>query len=191
MLTGLVIAAAAALFLTRNWRRPVTREMKLQHASALVNAERVDEAIEALDALDTRQLDAAALREWLGLKGYALALAGRGDEALDTIDDLASLADPDDRTSQLMVNGTRAIVAIADGKLDEAAELLDATEHVADATGPLAPSNLAEVWWWRAQLADKRGDAAARTASLEKAAGYGDVHYATRARAALQSVAAT
>lgn len=186
-----MIAAAAALFVARNWRRPVTRDMKLAHASALVNAERVDEAIEELDALDTRALDAGALRYWLGLKGYALALAGRGDEALECIDDLASIADPDDRTSQLMVNGTRAIVAIAAGHLDEAATLLDLTAGVAESTGPLAPSNLAEVWWWRAALADKRGDAAARRASLEKAAAFGDVHYAARARAALQSVAAT
>ncbi len=191
MLTGFVIAAAAALFLARNWRRPPTRQAKLQWASALVNAERVDEALAALDALDTRALDAPSLRDWLGLKGYALALAGRGEEALDCIDDLASLADPDDRTCQLMVNGTRAIVAIAGDDFDGATTLLDATEAAAGGTGPLAPSNLAEVWWWRAELASKRGDVAGRRASLEKAASYGEVHYAARARAALQSVAAT
>lgn len=191
MLTGLVIAAAAALFLSRNWRQPVTRELKLRHASALVNAERVDEAIEALDALDTRALDAPALRDWLGLKGYALALAGRGEEALDCIDDLASLADPEEPTSHLMINGTRAIVAIADGRLDEAATLLELTERAAGDTGLLAASNLAEVWWWRAELAHKRGDDGARRASLEKAAGYGDVHYAVRARTALVGAAAT
>jgi hypothetical protein len=190
VLTSLVVAACAALFIARSWRPPVTRAMKLQEASALVNAERVDEAIEALDALDTRALDGEALRDWLGLKGYALALAGCGEEALDCIDDLASLADPDDRQSQLMVNGTRAIVAIADDKVDDAATLLDATERFAAATGALAASNLAEVWWWRAALAERRGDAADRRACLEKAAGFGDVHYADRARAALHDVAA-
>ncbi len=63
---------------------------------------------------------------------------------------------------------------------------------ISAASGPLSASNLAEVWWWRAQLAERRGDAAARRRSLEQAAGFGDAHYADRARAVLgQSVSAT
>jgi hypothetical protein len=185
VLTGLVIAAAAALFLSRNWPRATTPAMKLQYASALANHERTEEALAALDALDTRTLDSHTLKDWLGLKGYTLALAGRGEEALDCIDDLASLSDPDDRGGQLLVCGTRAIVAIAADQLDDAAALLDSTERFAAGTGPMAASNLAEVWWWRAQLAGRRGDEPARRASLEKAAGYGDVHFADRAREAL------
>jgi len=193
VLTGLIVAACAALFVSRTWQRPTTREMKLMHASALVNHERVDEALEELDAIDTRRLDSAALKEWLGLKGYALALAGRGAEALDCIDDLASLTDPEEGSGQLLVCGTRAIVAIADDRLDDAESLLDATEGFAATTGTLGPANLAEVWWWRAALAERRGDDAARRRCLEKASGFGEVHYADRARAALlgQSEAAT
>lgn len=186
MLTGLVLAACAALFLSRNWPRGGGRLVRLMHAQALVNAERVDEAIAELDGIDTRALDAAALRHWLGLKGYALALAGRGEEALDCLDDLASIADPEDRTSQLFVCGSRAIVAIAAERLDEAAALLDSTERSCDDA-----ANLAEVWWWRAQLAERRGDEARRRECLQKAAALGDVHWAERARRALQSVAAT
>jgi hypothetical protein len=191
VLTGLLLAACAALFVSRTFRRAPGRETRLLHASALVNRERVDEAIAALDAIDTRRLDSVALKEWLGLKGYALALAGRGEEALDCIDDLASLADADDGGNQLLICGTRAIVALADARLDDAGALLDATEGFAAHTGPLTAANLAEVWWWRARLAERRGDEALRRRCLERAAGYGDVHYAGRARAALQSVAAT
>jgi tetratricopeptide (TPR) repeat protein len=192
VLTGLVVAACAALFLSRNWpRKAVVRASKISYASELVNHERVDEAIEVLDSIDTRTLDPEALRGWLGLKGYALALARRGDEALDCIDDLASLADPDHATSQLMICGTRAIVAIDAEKWDDATDLLDATERFSQATGPIASANLAEVWWWRAELARRRGDEARRRECLKKAAELGDVHYADRARAALQSVAAT
>ncbi|MDB4965501.1 MAG: hypothetical protein JWN44_1190 [Myxococcales bacterium] len=187
----MVVAACAALYLSRNWPRRSVRASQLQYASELVNHERVDEAIEVLDSIDTRTLDAETLSSWLGLKGYALALAGRGEEALDCIDDLASLADPADGGTQLLVCGTRAIVALADEKFDEASELLDATERFSQTSGPIAPSNLAEVWWWRAQLAERRGDDGKRREYLKKAAEFGDAHYATRARETLQSVAAT
>jgi hypothetical protein len=191
VLTGLVIAACAALFLSRHWPQR-RRDNRIGYASELVNCERVDEAIELLDAVDTRKLDGERLRSWLGLKGYALALAGRGPDALDCIDDLASIADPDDGGSQVMVCGTRAIVAIGDGRFDEAEALLESTERFSASSGPLSASNLAEVWWWRAKLAERRGDAGARRRSLEQAAGFGDVHYADRARAVLgQSVSAT
>ncbi|MGZ3440349.1 MAG: hypothetical protein ACXVDD_12595, partial [Polyangia bacterium] len=107
MLTGLVIAACAALFLSRNMRVHASRRyLPLQHAQELVNAERVDEAIEVLDGIDTRKLDQPLLTHWLGLRGYALALGGRGEEALDCLDDLAAIADPDDRLSQLFLNGS-------------------------------------------------------------------------------------
>jgi tetratricopeptide (TPR) repeat protein len=192
VLTGLVVAACAALFLSRNWpRKAVVRASKISYASELVNHERVDEAIEVLDSIDTRTLEPDALRSWLGMKGYALALAGRGEEALDCIDDLASLADPEDAGHQLLVCGTRAIVAIDAEKWDDAADLLDATERFSSWSQAIAPSNLAEVWWWRAELARRRGDEARRRECLKKAAELGDVHYADRARAALQSVAAT
>lgn len=186
MLTGLVLAAFAGLFLSRHWRRGALRFTRLMHAQALVNAERVDEAIEELDAIDTRTLGSDELKHWLGLKGYALALGGRGEEALDCLDDLASIADPDDRTSQLFVCGSRAIVAIADARFDEAEALLDSTERSCDDA-----ANRSEVWWWRAELAQRRGDVARRRHCLEQAAQLGDVHWAERARRALQSVAAT
>jgi tetratricopeptide (TPR) repeat protein len=186
VLTGLVLAACAALFLSRNWRGRPIRFARLYHAQELVNAERVDEAIAELDGIDTRTLDPGALKHWLGLKGYALALAGRGEEALDCLDDLASIADPDDRTSQLFVCGSRAIVAIAERRFDEAEALLDSTERHADDA-----ANLSEVWWWRARLAEQRGDEARRRECLQQAAALGDVHWAERARAAIHSVAAT
>jgi tetratricopeptide (TPR) repeat protein len=188
VLTGLVVAACAALFLSRNWRvhGGRSRYAPLQHAQELVNAERVDEALEVLDAVDTRKLDRAYLTHWLGLRGYALAIGGRGEEALDCLDDLAAIADPDDRLSQLFLNGSRAIVAIADERFDEAEALLDSTEHACDD----AP-NRSEVWWWRAELASRRGDDARKKACLQQAAALGDAYYAVRARAALQSVAAT
>jgi tetratricopeptide (TPR) repeat protein len=186
VLTGLVLAACAALFLSRNWQRGGGRFSRLLHAQALVNAERVDEAIAELDGIDTRTLDQAALKHWLGLKGYALALAGRGEEALDCLDDLASIADPEDRTSQLFVCGSRAIVAIKSEQLDDAEALLDSTERSCD-----DDANLSEVWWWRAELAQRRGDEARRRDCLRKAAALGDVHWAARARNELQTVAAT
>lgn len=188
MLTGLVVAACAALFLSRNWRvhGARARYAPLLHASALVNAERVDEALEVLDGIDTRKLDQPSLMHWLGLRGYALALAGRGEEALDCLDDLASIADPDDKLSQLFLNGSRAIVAIGAARFDEAAELLDSTERACD-----DGANRSEVWWWRAELASRRGDEARRRECLRQAAAFGDAYWAARARAALQSVAAT
>lgn len=188
MLTGLVVAACAALFISRNWRvhGARARYAPLAHASALVNAERVDEAIEVLDGIDTRKLDQPALLHWLGLRGYALALAGRNAEALDCLDDLASIADPDDKLAQLFLNGSRAIVAISEQRFDEAAELLDATERACD-----DGANRSEVWWWRAELAGRRGDEARRRACLQEAAALGDTYWAARARATLQSVAAT
>ncbi len=187
MLTGLVIAACAALFISRNWRvHGGRRYLPLYHAQELVNAERVDEALEVLDSIDTRKLEPAMLTHWLGLRGYALALGGRGEEALDCLDDLAAIADPEDRLSQLFLNGSRAIVAIADQRFDEAEALLDSTEHACD-----DGANRSEVWWWRAALAAARGDEARRRHCLAEAAQLGDAYYANRARAALQSVAAT
>ena len=183
-----MVAACAALFLSRNWRvhGARARYAPLLHASELANAERIDEALEVLDGIDTRKLDQPALVHWLGLRGYTLALAGRGEEALDCLDDLASIADPEDKLTQLFLNGSRAIVAISDERFDEAEELLDCTERACDD----AP-NRSEVWWWRAELAGRRGDAPRRRACLEEAAKLGDAHYAVRARTALQSVAAT
>jgi len=188
VLTGLVVAACAALFLSRNWRvhGARARYAPLLHASALANAERVDEALEVLDGIDTRKLDQPSLMHWLGLRGYVLALAGRGQEALDCLDDLASIADPEDKLSQLFLNGSRAIVAIGESRLDEAAELLDSTERACD-DGP----NRSEVWWWRAELAARRGDEERRRECLQQAATFGEAYWAARARAALQSVAAT
>jgi hypothetical protein len=188
VLTGLVIAACAALFLSRNFRVHAAgrRHQPLLHAQELVNAERVDEAIEVLDGIDTRKLDRPVLLHWLGLRGYALALGGRGEEALDCLDDLAAIADPEDRLSQLFLNGSRAIVAIADDRFDEAEALLDSTERACD-----DGANRSEVWWWRAELALRRGDDARRRQCLSEAAALGDSYYAVRARAALQSVAAT
>lgn len=188
MLTGILVAACAALFLSRNFRVHAARARyaPLVHAQELVNAERAEEAIEVLDGVDTRKLEQPVLMHWLGLRGYALALAGRGEEALDTLDDLASLADPEDRLSQLFLNGSRAIVAISDERFDEAEELLDCTERACDD----AP-NRSEVWWWRAEVAGRRGDEPRRRTCLEEAAKLGEAYYATRARKALQSVAAT
>jgi tetratricopeptide (TPR) repeat protein len=188
VLTGILVAACAALFLSRNFRVHAARARfaPLVHAQELVNAERAEEAIEVLDGVDTRKLDQPVLMHWLGLRGYALALAGRGEEALDTLDDLASLADPEDRLSQLFLNGSRAIVAISDERFDEAEELLDCTERACDD----AP-NRSEVWWWRAEVAGRRGDEPRRRTCLEEAAKLGEAYYATRARKALQSVAAT
>ena len=188
MIAELVVAACAALFVTRNWRVHGARARfaPLLQAQALVNAERIDEALAVLDGVDTRKLDQSLLVHWLGLRGYALALGGRNEEALDTLDDLAAIADPDDKLSQLFLNGSRAIVAIAEARFDEAGELPDCTERACDD----AP-NRSEVWWWRARLAERRGDDARRKECLERAAALGDAYYATRARAALQSVAAT
>ena len=186
MLTGIVVAACAALFLSRNWRVHAARGKyaPLMHAQALANAERVDEALEVLDAIDTRTLDPPVLAHWLGLRGYALALAGRGAEALDCLDDLAAIADPDDRLSQLFVNGSRAIVAISEQRFDDAEALLESTERACD-----DDINRAEVWWWRAELAGRRGDGARRRECLQRAAAPGDAYWAARARAALASVA--
>jgi hypothetical protein len=188
VLTGILVAACAALFLSRNFRVHAARARyaPLVHAKELVNAERIEEAIEVLDGIDTRKLDQPLLLHWLGLRGYSLALAGRSEDALDTLDDLASLADPEDRLSQLFLNGSRAIVAIADERLDDAEALLDSTERACDD----AP-NRSEVWWWRAELAKKRGDTSRHRVCLEEAAKLGEAYYAARARKALQSVAAT
>ena len=188
MLTGLVVAAAAALFISRNWRVHAARGKyaPLMHAQALANAERVDEALEVLDGIDTRKLEQEYLVHWLGLRGYTLALAGRGEEALDCLDDLAAIADPDDKLSQLFLNGSRAIVAIADERFDDADALLDSTERACDDA-----FNRAEVWWWRAELAQRRGDDARRRDCLQQAAALGEAYYAARARTALAGMASS
>ena len=185
MLTGLVIAACAALFVARNLRvHGGRRHQPLAHAQELVNAERVAEALEVLDGIDTRKLEPPLLTHWLGLRGYALALAARGEEAIDCLDDLAAIADPDDRLSQLFLNGSRAIVAITEGRFDEAEALLDSTERACD-----DGANRSEVWWWRAELAAKRGDEERRRQCLGEASRQGEAYWAERARRALSSLA--
>ena len=84
------------------------------------------------------------------------------------------------------MNGSRAIVVIGDSRFDEAEALLDATERASE-----DGANRSEVWWWRAELAARRGDDTRRRHCLEQAAQLGDAWYATRARKSLQSVAAT
>lgn len=188
MLTGLVLAAFAALFVSRNLARPRPHH-PLVHAWALVEAGRLEEALDALDALGRRALDAEEKLEWLNLRIVALGMAGRCDEALEIAEGLESL-DDGDGSLRLVVVGNRAIALLHADRFAEAEPLLDETEQLADGLraaghGDSADVHLAETWWWRAEIARRRGQASRRRECLTRAASFGPVRYAERARRAL------
>lgn len=194
MLTSLLVAACAGAFLWKHRRPRGGPSLRLVEAYALLDAERVDEAIATLDAIDTRRLAPEALAQWLNLKANALALTGRVDETCDLLDDLDSLADEDDAVMQLCAVGNRAIALLHAGRLDEAEPLLDDTarraEALCDADAPLGGAMLAETWWWRAELARRRGDELRRRDCLHQAAARAGTPFSERARRALGRPAA-
>ncbi len=196
MLTGLVLAACTALFLSRNWMRP-RRADHLAHVWLLLDAGRLDEAMAALDALGRRQLSADEMIAWLQLRVLALGLAGECDEALEVAEGLEELDDGDPGL-RLVTVGNRAIALLHADRFAEAEPLLDETERLAGTLrgaghAASADANLAETWWWRAEIARRRGDDARRRDCLGRAAGLGAFHFAARAREALggYNVAAT
>lgn len=192
MWTGILVAACAGAFLWRHTPRhgAAGLPMRLGQAYRLLDADRYDEAIELLDAIDTRTLAPAALVQWLNLKANALALVGRCDEAIDLIDDLTSLADEDDATMQLCAVGNRAIALLHAGRLDEAEPLLDDTARRAEALrehdAAVGDAMLAETWWWRAELARRQGDDGRRRDCLTCAAALPSTPFGARARHALE-----
>jgi tetratricopeptide (TPR) repeat protein len=188
VLTGLLLATCTALFVSRHWSR--TRPaLDLTQVYLLIEANRTDEALEVLDALARQKLDPQAMFDWLNLRVVALGMAGRCEEALEVAEGLESLDDGDGAT-RLVVLGNRAIALLHAGRYAEAEPLLDETEALAEAQreagqAALADVNVAETWWWRAEIARRRGDGARRRACLERAAGFGAVRYAERARRTL------
>jgi hypothetical protein len=189
VLTGLLLATCTALWMSRHW--PSRREPRqdLAHVHALLDSGRVDEALVELDGLASRKLDPSAMFDWLNLRVVALGMSGRCDEALEVAEGLESLDDGDGHM-RLVVLGNRAIALLHGDRLSEAEALLDETEHLAEAQRDagherLAAHNLAETWWWRAEIARRRGDRAARRKCLEQAAALGTVRYALRAGSAL------
>jgi hypothetical protein len=188
VLTGLLLAACTALFVSRHWPR-ARPSFDLARVYLLLEADRVDEALEELDALARRKLDAQALFDWLNLRVVALGMAGRCDEALEVAEGLESL-DDGDGNMRLVVLGNRAIALLHAGRFAEAEPLLDETEQLADGqraagNAGLADVNASETWWWRAEIARRRGDGVRRRQCLERAAGCGAARYAERARRVL------
>lgn len=179
-----MIAACAGAFVWRHWRPRDTSPLRLAEAYALIDAERIDEALAALDAIDTRGLAPQVLAQWLNLKANVMALTGRLEETFELLDDLGSLADADDAILQLCAVGNRGIALLHADRLDEAALLFDDTEARARALRevPLRDALLAETWWWRAELARRRGDEATRRGWLEQAARLPAHPFAVRAR---------
>jgi hypothetical protein len=192
VLTGILLATCAGFLLSRRWARP-QRRSDLGQVYALIEANHVDEALALLDALAQRKLEPQALFDWLNLRVVALGMAGRCDEALEVAEGLESLDDGDGGT-RLVVLGNRAIALLHADRFAEAEPLLDETEALADAQrdagqAALADVNAAETWWWRAEIARRRGDGARRRVCLERAATFGQVRYAERARRALVNAA--
>jgi tetratricopeptide (TPR) repeat protein len=195
VLSTLLVAACAAAFLYRHWpreRRHERRAAPLAQAFVLLARDQPEAAIDVLDAVDTRTLAPSVLAQWLNLKANALALAARSDEALDLLDDLQSIADEKDAVMQLCIVGNRGLAHLRAGQLELAAQLLDDTETQAKALATPAPEfareSLAETWYWRAELADKQGDAARRKQCLEQAVAAGGQLYTKKAEAALQKL---
>lgn len=190
MLTGLLLAACSALLVTRQWPR-ARPGYDFGRVHALLDAGRADDALAELDQLGRRTLDSEQKVEWLNLRVAALGMAGRCDEALEIGEGLETLDDGDGGL-RLVVMGNRAIALVHADRLGEAEPLLDETEALAESQREaghtaLADINLSETWWWRAEIARRRGDVAARRRCLERAASFGGVRYAERARRALES----
>jgi ATP/maltotriose-dependent transcriptional regulator MalT len=169
-----------------------TRPAPLRDAYLLMLRDQPEQAIEMLDSIDTRTLDPKTLTTWLNFKAFALALAGRSDEALDVLDDLQSLADANDAIMQLCLVGNRGVAHLYGGRLALAAQLLDDTEAAAQAlaqTHPdYVPEALAETWWWRAEIARRQEDEPRRKACLQRAAEAGRSAYAVKAQLLLQKL---
>jgi tetratricopeptide (TPR) repeat protein len=170
------------------WRRGW---LGLHKTRRLMIDKRMDEALTQLDAMDTRKLSPKFLAAWLNLKANALALLGRGDEALDLLDDLKAIISDDDEINQLCAVGNRAIVHVVTDRSELANPLLDETEARAERlrrgrTRPFAIGSLAETWWWRSELARREGNVERRRECLQKAAAFGRGIFAQRARDALE-----
>ena len=192
MLTGILLATCAGFLLSRRWARQQPR-VDLGQVYGLIEANRVEEALALLDTLAQYKLPPAALFDWLNLRVVALGMAGRCDEALEVAEGLESLDDGDGAT-RLVVLGNRAIALLHADRFAEAEPLLDETEALSDAQrdagqAKLADVNAAETWWWRAEIARRRGDGERRRICLEHAARFGPVRYAERARRALSTAA--
>jgi hypothetical protein len=192
VLTGILLATCAGYLLSRRWGRQ-RPGVDLAQVYTFIETNRTEEALDLLDALAQRKQEPQALFDWLNLRVVALGMAGRCDEALEVAEGLEALDDGDGST-RLVVLGNRAIALLHADRFAEAEPLLDETEALADAQrdaghATLADVNAAETWWWRAEIARRRGDGARRRVCLERAAGFGPVRYAERARRALASAA--
>jgi hypothetical protein len=195
VLGTVIVMLCAAAFVYRSWPRVGKHEPRsslLRDVYILLLSDKPEEAIALLDGVDTRTLDAAGLASWLNMKANALALAERGDEALELLDDLQSLADANDATMQLCLVGNRGLAHLFAGRLELAAQLLDDTEAAAEAMKTESPEyaalSLAETWWWRAELARRQGDEARRRTCLQRAAEHGSAPYAMKAQQLLQKL---
>ena len=176
------------MFVSRQWPR-ARPTYDLARVYLLLDAERANEALDELDSLGKRKLDPQQLIEWLNLRVVALGIAGRCDEALEVAEGLESL-DEGDGSLRLVVLGNRAIALVHADRFAEAEPLLDETETLANAQraaghAALADVNASETWWWRAEIARRRGDESGRRRCLERAASFGGVRFAERARRAL------
>lgn len=178
------------MFVSRQWPR-ARPTYDLARIYLLLDGERAEEALDELDALGRRKLDPQQLIEWLNLRVVALGMAGRCDEALEVAEGLESL-DEGDGSLRLVVLGNRAIALVHADRFAEAEPLLDETETLANAQrtsgmAALADVNASETWWWRAEIARRRGDEHERRRCLERAASFGGVRFAERARRLLEA----
>jgi tetratricopeptide (TPR) repeat protein len=178
------------MFVSRQWPR-ARPTYDLARIYLLLDGERAEEALDGLDELGRRKLDPQQLIEWLNLRVVALGMAGRCDEALEVAEGLEAL-DEGDGSLRLVVIGNRAIALVHADRFAEAEPLLDETETLANAQrtsgmAALADVNASETWWWRAEIARRRGDEPERRRCLERAASFGGVRFAERARRLLEA----
>lgn len=168
-------------------------------ATALLNQDKAAEAAAEMDPQLAPALPPRELALWHNNRGYALALSGRLDEADDELECAEIIVGDDDelegRFTYTCVLGNRGIVRLRRGELAEAEALIEqahATTQkllaIAPAESPQARESVewhAERFYWLAEAAQRRGDAALARTRLEESARLEGTRFGAKARKAL------
>jgi tetratricopeptide (TPR) repeat protein len=153
-------------------------------AACLARLGRHEEVLAELDGATLVQPSPAAMLIWLNNRAYALTLLNRAGEALPLLDDADLLAD--DSTAwglsvSACVVGTRGMTLLHLDRLEDAERLLlraleigrDAVALENEPSGPVAVAeqqNLAERWYWLAEVARRQDRASEARERLRRAA---------------------
>jgi tetratricopeptide (TPR) repeat protein len=173
-------------------RRPARVRDAFARSYELSREGRWREALEAIDTVDTRRLNPYGMALWLNNRAYYLAQLARSDEALRQLDQAEPLIDreePEHKRLYACIVGTRGIALHLGGRHDEAELELRRALAISDAIPESAHEQIVaqerslagERWWWLAEIARARGDAAAENAALQRSASF-DGRFAERAR---------